>query len=175
MDAYKYDKQYTVCFTGHRPKGLPWGYDESKPSCKAFIKHLTEVVENAIKAGYIHFISGLALGVDMIAADIVLSLKKKYKNVTLTCAIPCIGQESPWREDDQKRYKKLVKKCDQVIVCSESYDGSKTMHKRNHFMVDNSAVVIAIWNGKPSGTGSTVAYAKEHGCKAKIINPNDFK
>jgi uncharacterized phage-like protein YoqJ len=175
MDAYKFNKEFTVCFTGHRPKGLPWGCDESKASCKAFIKHLTDVLENAINAGYVHFISGLALGIDMIAADIVLSLKKKHKNVTLTGAVPCPGQEEPWRESDQKRYKDLIKKCDQIVVCSDSYNGSETMHIRNHFMVDNSAVVVAIWNGKPSGTGSTVKYAKEHGCKVKIINPDDFR
>ena len=138
-------------------------------------KHLTEVLENAVKAGYVHFISGLALGIDMIAADIVLSLKKKHKNVTLTGAVPCPGQEEPWRDVDQKRYRDLIKKCDQVVICSDSYKGSETMHIRNHFMVDNSAVVVAIWNGKPSGTGSTVKYAKEHGCKVKIINPEDFR
>ena len=28
-----YRKFYTCCFTGHRPKGLPWGYNEKSELC----------------------------------------------------------------------------------------------------------------------------------------------
>ena len=41
-------------------------------------------------------------------------------------------------------------------------------------MVDQSDVVIAIWNGKPSGTEKTIQFAKEKGCKIKIINPERY-
>ena len=49
------------------------------------------------------------------------------------------------------------------------------MNDRNKYMVDHSAVVIAVWNGKPSGTGNTIRFAKERGCKIKIINPEDYR
>lgn len=42
-------------------------------------------------------------------------------------------------------------------------------------MVEQSDVVIAVWNGKPSGTGNTIRFAKENGCKVKIINPEDYR
>ncbi len=29
----KIDKDTSVCLTGHRPKSLPWGYNETKESC----------------------------------------------------------------------------------------------------------------------------------------------
>ena len=29
-------REETANFTGHRPKSLPWGYDENKPSCLKF-------------------------------------------------------------------------------------------------------------------------------------------
>ena len=45
----------------------------------------------------------MALGVDMICAEIVLSLKKKYKNVVLECAIPCLNQEKQWPISAQER------------------------------------------------------------------------
>ena len=32
----KNDIFFKICFTGHRPKGLPWGYDEEKESCILF-------------------------------------------------------------------------------------------------------------------------------------------
>ena len=42
-------------------------------------------------------------------------------------------------------------------------------------MVEQSDVVIAVWNGKPSGTGNTNRFAKENGCKVRIINPEDYR
>lgn len=42
-------------------------------------------------------------------------------------------------------------------------------------MVKQSDVVIAVWNGKPSGTGNTIRFAKENGCKVRIINPEDYR
>ena len=35
-----------------------------------------------------HFISGMAIGVDMYAAEIVLDLKAKYPQITLEAAVP---------------------------------------------------------------------------------------
>ena len=46
------------------------------------------------------------------------------------------------------------------------------MQNRNKYMVDNSDIVIAVWNGKPSGTGSTVRYAHEKG-KTIIVVTHD--
>ena len=65
-----------ICFTGHRPKGLPWGYDEEKESCKEFKRVMYGILEKAIQNNYTYFISGMALGIDMICAEIVLNLKK---------------------------------------------------------------------------------------------------
>lgn len=42
-------------------------------------------------------------------------------------------------------------------------------------MVEQSDVVIAVWNGKLSGTGNTIRFAKENGCKVRIINPEDYR
>ena len=90
-----------ICFTGHRANGLPWKYDEEKESCKNFKKIMYSVIENAILNNYTYFISGMALGIDMICADIVLDLKNKYKNIYLECAIPCLNQESKWSESQK--------------------------------------------------------------------------
>ena len=42
-------------------------------------------------------------------------------------------------------------------------------------MVEQSDVVIAVWIGKPSGTVNTIRFAKENGCKVRIINPEDYR
>ena len=42
---------------------------------------------------------------------------------------------------------------------------------QNNYMVEQSDVVIAVWNGKPSGTGNTVKMAKLLGKKISIKKP----
>ena len=77
-----------ICaFTGHRPKGL--GYPESAGRCAALKEKLRSLIIRMIEEeGVTHFISGMAQGVDMYAAEIVLELKKQYPQITLECAIP---------------------------------------------------------------------------------------
>ena len=45
------------------------------------------------------------------------------------------------------------------------------MQKRNEYMVNNSDYVIAVWDGKPSGTGNTVRYAESKGKTIITIKP----
>ena len=85
---FKTNPDITIGFTGHRPSSLPWKYNESAPSCIAFKKDLYTMLEKAIQNGWTSFISGLAIGYDTIAAETVLELKKKYKDVRLYGAIP---------------------------------------------------------------------------------------
>ena len=49
------------------------------------------------------------------------------------------------------------------------------MDKRNKYMVDQSDVIIAVWSGRPSGTGKTVQYAQSQGKPIVTINPNSLK
>ena len=57
------------CFTGHRPEKLSLSENE--------VKHLLEkAIDNAIADGYVTFITGMAKGTDIWAAEIVLEKKK---------------------------------------------------------------------------------------------------
>ena len=81
----------TCAFTGHRPKGL--GYPESAGRCAALKEKLRSLIIRMMEEeGVTHFISGMAQGVDMYAAEIVLELKKQHPQITLECAIPYEGR-----------------------------------------------------------------------------------
>ena len=162
---------YKICFTGHRPKGLPWGYDETKESCVLFKNTIYAIIEKTIINGYTYFITGMALGIDMICAEIVLELKKKYKNIMLECAIPCINQEKRWTLPQQERYNQILSKADIIKYVNKSEYNDNCMKERNKYMVENSDVVIAVWNGYPSGTSNTIKLAKDIGKQVIIINP----
>lgn len=164
----KLNKDTTACLTGHRPKSLPWGYDETKESCIKFKQDLEKIFEGAIKYGLTTFLTGMAEGFDMIGAEVLLKLRKKH-NIKIIAIVPCLGQELKWRSNQQARYKHILNQCDDVVILSSQYTQT-CMNDRNRFMVDHSSVCIACWNGKPSGTKNTLLYAKEVKCKVKIIN-----
>ena len=166
-----YSEKITVCFTGHRLQKLPFGFNEEDPKCIKMKRMLCRKVEDLIvNHGATHFISGMALGVDMIAAEIVLELKKKYQDITLECAIPCETQANKWTEKYRDRYFSIIEMSDKETLLQTHYTAD-CMHKRNRYMVDKSDYIIAVWNGSPSGTGKTVLYAKENNKEIIQIKP----
>lgn len=162
--------EQTCCFTGHRPQSLPWKFNEHDLRCQLLKHRLKVEIRHMITQRDVrHFISGMALGVDTWAAEIVLELKQEYP-ITLECAIPCETQAARWTEDDRERYFSIVEHCDKETMLQTRYTAD-CMQKRNRYMIDRSDYVIAVWNGKPSGTGSTVTYARERSKEIVVIAP----
>jgi hypothetical protein len=71
-------KNHTICFTGHRSQKLPWRFNEEDERCIRMKDKLKDIIEKAIKDGYDRFITGMALGFDMICAEIVLDTREIY-------------------------------------------------------------------------------------------------
>lgn len=158
-------------FTGHRPKSFPWGYNETAQDCVLLKKVLTEQIAALVDDGVTGFISGMALGVDLWAAQIVLDLRKKNPAVKLCCALPCEGQEKKWPTKTQEQYRDILQQSDKVICLSKAYT-SNCMHDRNRWMVDHASVLLAVYNGTyRSGTGMTVRYANDKRRKVIVIDP----
>ncbi len=163
-------KNTTLCFTGHRIQKLPWGENEEDERCVGMKKKLKAKIIEAIKKGYIYFISGMALGFDIISAEMILELKKEYPHIKLIGAIPCKDQYKVWKSYQIKRYKNVLSKCDSVRCLYDTYN-DKCMLERNDYMLNNSSLVIALYDGKGGGTGYTIKKAKEKSLKVEIIKP----
>lgn len=161
----------TCAFTGHRPQNLPFGFNEEDERCIDLKKTLREQIINLIEnEGVTYFISGMAIGVDMYAAEIVLGLKASYPGITLESAIPCESQAAKWSEALRDRYFDIASKCDKETLIQTHYTPD-CMDKRNRYMVDHADYIIAVWDGKPSGTGKTVMYAQSKGKVIIKVNP----
>ena len=146
---------HRCCFTGHRPEKLSVPEGTVKEG-------LRKEIIKSIEDGYTTFISGMARGVDIWAAEIVLELKEKNHDIKLICASPFEGFEKSWKAEWQKAYKKIMKSADYVhFVCEKYSMGS--YQKRNVWMVDRSAKVIAVSDGQKGGTQNTINYALKSG------------
>ena len=146
----------TCCFTGHRPQSFPWKYNEADPRCVLLKFRLKRQIIQAVEQdGVIHFLTGMALGVDTWAAEIVLSLRRRW-SLTLEAVLPCKGQDARWPSESRERYQSILEQCDKVTLLQDGYTPD-CFDKRNRYMIDHSDLVIAVWDGSPSGTGNTVA------------------
>lgn len=121
--------------------------------------------------GVTDWLSGMALGVDVWAAEMVLGLKKKNPALHLHCILPCEGQEVKWPVAEQERYHSILRQADELIYVSRAYHRD-CMLERNRYMVDRASMLLAVYNGTyRSGTGATVRYAKERGREIIVIDP----
>ena len=143
--------RHRCCFTGHRPEKLK----VSEGKIKAALK---KEIRAAVSEGYSVFISGMARGVDLWAAEQVLDLRERGEVLRLICAVPYPGFELRWEKSWQEKYHRVMKQADFIrYVC---YGYSKNCFQlRNQWMVDHSSRVIAVYNGAGGGTRNTVEYA----------------
>ena len=147
------DKRKRCCFTGHRPDKI--GNDEYK--IKEMLK---SEIQKSISEGYLTFISGMALGVDVWAAEIVIQEKLNNPEVKLICASPYPGFERNRCLADRMKYHEILNNADYIINISEQYT-KFCFQIRNMWMVDRSEKVIAVFNGSKGGTYNTVKYAEK--------------
>lgn len=152
------ERSFTCCFTGHRPEKLPWGTNEEDPRCAALKRKLSDALEAAYAEGMRHFICGMARGCDFYFAEEVVALRQKHADVTLEAAIPCSSQTDGWPEADRVRWRALLAQCDWETLVQDHYTQG-CMLRRNRYMVDHSALVIAVYDGVNGGTRRTLEYA----------------
>ena len=71
-------------------------------------------------------------------------------------------------------YYDLLSKSDKETLLQQKYT-SDCVQKRNQYKVDNSDYVIAVWNGKPSGTDNTVKHTMKNNKVVLLVNPQTLE
>ena len=163
------ERETTCCFTGHRPEKLPWRNDESDPRCLALKARLAEALDEAYEKGMRHFICGMARGADFYFCEAALALRARRPGVTVEAAIPCEEQAARWKERDRERYFGLVERCDYETMVQHHFDKG-CMLRRNRYMVDRSAMIIAAYDGMLGGTMYTLTYALRNGLEVVTLD-----
>lgn len=77
-------KDKTCTIAGMRPYKLPKGLDISM-----LVDKIEVEIRKSIFCGYNLFQTGMAMGVDIWAAEITLKLKREYRDIRLICVLPC--------------------------------------------------------------------------------------
>lgn len=144
-----------VAFTGHR-------------ECTVDINALLEAIEVLYRQGYTVFMSGMAEGFDLAAAEAVLQLKEHCDGIELISVIPFEGHRATMSTRDKMRYDAICLQADQIVTLADGYS-HQVYAQRNDYLIDNSDIVLCYYSGrKRSGTGYTVCRGLKKGLK--VIN-----
>lgn len=169
----------TICFTGPRPNQLH-GYDEATRPLYAQIVDFTQnvILEFARGNPGVEFISGGAQGFDQLAFWAVEKAKRLHPelNIGNILYIPFENQPSRWSPDGmfgRKEYLLMRRRANITRIVSpnpapdDSRAAVKALYERNHAMVKDSDLVIALlagrsldWENSSGGTAECVRYAR---------------
>lgn len=140
------DATTTVAFTGHRT------YDNSAN------ERLADAVRSLYAEGYRTFLSGMAAGFDLAAAESVIALRAELRDIRLICVIPFAGQAERFSAETRSRYESIIARADLSLTLAPRYTPD-AYFRRNDFLTDNSSAVIAYFSGAKGGTAYTVRRA----------------
>lgn len=162
-----------VAFTGHRPEALvTTGFKEETYIYKNYDQHVAPVLEqtlfdtlsnlrHSIELAY----NGLAIGVDDIACRAMQRLMIPY-----VAAIPFHGQGSNWPKSSRDQHQVNKDRASFLNITltkenPEKWEICKSFLARDEYMVNNSDMLIAVWNPdiQEGGTYHTVTYANKKG------------
>ena len=168
-------RELTCAFTGHRPSGFSFGYDEEHPDCAKIKILMATQIGALIGNGVRTFLTGMALGTDIWGAELVLRFKKDCPDIRLVAVLPCETQADRWSVEQRERYFNILAACDETFYISRHYT-KDCMFRRNRWLIDHANFVIAVFNGSPKGgTAYTVSYAYTKKRAVIIIDPNTFE
>jgi uncharacterized phage-like protein YoqJ len=146
----------TVAFTGHRAyRG------EADAALGSLLQRL--YVEGART-----FLSGMAVGFDLAAAEAVIALRERHPEVHLVAVVPFEGQAKGFSMAERRRYEAVLAAADERIVLSPRfYTGCYQV--RNHYLVDHAATLVAWYNGSRGGTQQTFLSALHRGLRVENL------
>ena len=150
-----------VAFTGHRTYR-----DEAR-------ELLLPTLEALYDRGFRTFLSGMAVGFDLAAAEAVLLLRQRHAEVRLVAVVPFRHQAARFPAAQRLRYERILAAADSIEVLSEEYHRG-CYARRNDFLVDHAQVVVAWYDGLPEGgTHYTVERARTRLREVINLHPAD--
>lgn len=156
------------CFTGYRPSKFSFPLNKGNREYIEFENALTETLLSLFEDECYTFISGVAMGFDIIAAEAVLELRRCVSHpIKLICAVPFKTQSDTFTDGWKARYNAVLEAADEIVYTSENYHRG-CYGTRNRYMVDNSDYVLTWFDGAEGGTRNTIIYAIKN--EKRVVN-----
>ncbi|NLG23990.1 MAG: DUF1273 domain-containing protein [Clostridiales bacterium] len=164
-----------LAFTGHGPKGPPFGGDEMGAACIRLKALLLKEIMGRAARGYDAFYCGAARG-DILFGEQVLWVKATTcPAIRLICAIPHPAQAARWSEPWRSRRARLLALADEAVLISPRY-AAGCYRRRNRYMVERADALLAVYDGVGrGGVAYAVACARRRGREIVRIDPHTLE
>jgi uncharacterized phage-like protein YoqJ len=157
------------CFSGYSTFDLSY----EKTDYRELKKIMKLVIQNLFYQGYSNYLCNFDKGADLYFAESLFEMKLIYPTLSLESIIPYENQASGWPERERERYYDLLAKCDKEILLYTQYQRGCLLES-NKIMIDNSDILITVFDGKLSLTMQAIQYAKKSSKKIICINPQNY-
>lgn len=110
--------------------------------------------------------------IGIFAAETVLTLKRKYPDITLGCVIAFEEQAARFSAALHERYYAVLEQCDIETMVGRRFS-KNSMQNHFRYMIDRSDILVAIWDGKQSQRrmANAAKYAEDNHIKVIRIDP----
>ena len=136
-----------ICiFTGHRD--MPASVDALR---SALLRHIAALYDQ----GYTDFLSGGAMGFDLLAAEAVLTLRPALPGLRLLMILPCHGQDKAYPPADKARYRDILDQADLVRYTAHDYYRG-CMLARDRVLAEAAHYCLCYLTRSTGGTAYTV-------------------
>ena len=165
-----------VCFTGHRPDKISDWAHNPKVVEQTIRRAVAEEIVRQSREGAEEFISGMAPGFDLWAADEVVRLRQSgliSPTTKLTLAIPYPHFERSFDTSHHPLYNHIMEQADEIVYVSQHYHkGCYAM--RNDFLAERADTLIAYYEGTEGGTHYTLRKGMAKGCRCVNLLQGDL-
>jgi uncharacterized phage-like protein YoqJ len=148
---------FKISFTGHRPQKL--SVDRYKSQVHQFLSAQLSLHPDLL------VISGGALGVDQVSAEVSLDLGIPF---VFILPFPVDVMSARWSSSARKHLLDLVSHAVHTYTVQHSFSMSG-YQRRNEVMVDHCDLLCAVYDGSPGGTANCIRYAQDVGTKIHFI------
>ena len=95
----------------------------------------------------------------------VLEARQRFpqKRISITWVVPA---------EERERWQRLLDACDYETMVQDHYSPG-CMMRRNRYMVDHAALLIAVYDGQSGGTRRTVEYALRRQIPVVLVPPEE--
>lgn len=163
------DRLNTCCFIGDNNQNkmfekTPY-YKDIKLKIKSSVVYL---IENLFVT---NFMTGMDIGFEQCAAEVVLEQKQKYPAITLKGVLPYENFSINWTWSQRNKYYSIMEKSDKEILLQYHYTNN-CMRLRNQYMINNSKYII-LFQCEASSLDKLILYAKSKKRAVIIIDCGD--
>lgn len=150
----EYPREETCCIMG--PQSREIEADE-----KDIRRWIRRKLMHSCNDSYRVFLVDMEEGIGLWAAEEVLKFQEDYpdREAVLICVVPYRYMELGWKEEDQRRFREIISRADQVRYLSQ-YKKKTTIRDCGRWLVDHSERAVPFRDGKHVPTEEMIRYAK---------------